>query len=83
MEDIIKEIRQDIKDMLQAQARMEERMKNHAEDMHDFKQSSELKIKKVEEKLEPIYKWHIGAKWAIGAALTIGSLLTVYFRLFK
>lgn len=92
MDDLLKEIRMDIKEMLQRQARMEERMSNHGEEMHQFKEETREKIDEVEEdanrkwvaikeKLDPIYKWHIGAKWGLAAIMTVGSIISVYMRL--
>lgn len=93
MEELVKEIRLDIKEMLQRQAIMEEKMANHAKDMAEFKSSSETivksveidtenKLKSIRSKLDPIYKWHIGAKWALGAIITVGSLIAMYGKLF-
>jgi predicted nuclease with TOPRIM domain len=70
MEDLIQEIRSDIKTILVNQARMEERTKHHTEEMHEAKDRIDI----IEKKIQPIahVKWLLG-----GLVVLIPSCLAI------
>lgn len=92
MEDLVKEMREDIKQILTSQARIEERMRAHSEEMHEHKENvdadikelrieTKLQIQDVAEKMTPLLRSYNGAKWAMGAALTASALAAAYAKL--
>jgi hypothetical protein len=93
MEQLLAEMREDIKEILTSQARIEERMRAHAQEMHEHKEENKidmaalkaettLQIQHVEEKMQPILKSYNGAKWALGAVFTVSGLLAAYSKFF-
>lgn len=91
MEELVKEMREDIKAILTSQARIEERMRAHSEEMHEHKEKvdadikelkieTKLQIQGVQEKMSPLLRSYNGAKWSIGAFLTVGAIAAAYAK---
>ena len=72
MEQMLSEIRSDVKQILQTQARMEEQHNNLKADMQS-----------LESEFKPIKNFHNGAKWAIGAILTAVPIITIILRIYN
>lgn len=67
--EMLQEIRSDIKEMLQNQARMEERMKAHSEEMHEHKREVKEDFEEIRAQVRPVLKAYGGIKWLVGAIL--------------
>ena len=81
MEDIIKEIRQDMKTVLMNQARMQEKMSNHSEEMHEHKESTAKEFEGVQKQIDPMLKAFQGIKWMVGAILISIPIVSLYLKL--
>ena len=70
LEEVVKEIKDNLGDMKESQIRMEKDLKYH------IKRTDQL-----EEMTKPIYRAFIGAKWSIAAILTLAALVTALTKL--
>ena len=74
MEDLIKEIRGDVKKLLTNQARMEERNSFHEKELHETK----IELDEIKKEIEPVK--HI--KWLVGSVmLLLPSIITIVVKL--
>ena len=70
LEEVVKEIKDNLGDMKESQIRMEEDLKYH------IKRTDQL-----EKITTPVYRAFIGVKWSIGAILTLAALVTALTKL--
>jgi hypothetical protein len=78
--EMLQEIRSDIKEMLQNQARMEERMTSHSEEMKVHKEEVKEDFEEIRSQIQPVIKTYVGIKWLIGAILFIVPVASLFVR---
>lgn len=78
MESQLTEIQSDIKEMLQAQARMEERMKAHSAEMSQHKQDNKADIQAIRADLKPILVVYTSIKWLLGIGIIMMPFVTKF-----
>jgi hypothetical protein len=80
MESQLSEIQSDIKEMLQAQARMEERMKAHAAEVSQNKEDTKADIIAIRADLKPVLMVYTSIKWLIGIAIMMTPFVTKFIQ---
>jgi hypothetical protein len=78
MDDLLKEMRADIKTILINQATMAEKQSNHSEEMHEHKLECDSRFTAIRKELLPLKKVYWGMAFVVGAIPVAATLLKLF-----